>query len=126
MPTGGDALSPQRRVDRIRAFRAELERSGVVRLSREHAGAVERTHAAILASLTHQYDVDVTDSARQISLGMRIAALSGSLAFGAAIVLFAYGIWGLLDPASRVVMLTAGPLAALGLTALAARLDRTK
>lgn len=122
-------LAPQDRVNRVRAFRdelAELDRAGVLELTPEQLGAIDRHHSTLVSSLSAQFDVDVTDTERQLSLGMRIAALLGAAALAAAVVLFAYRIWGLLGPAARVAALTSAPLAGLGVTALAARLDRSR
>jgi hypothetical protein len=129
MPSSHASAAAQERVNRIRAFREELaalQHDGVLRLTDEQMGALDRHYGGLFASYTEQYDVDVTDAARKLSLGMRIAAFVGAVALCAAVVLFVYRVWGLLDPIPQVILLTAAPLVGLALTATAARLDGTK
>jgi uncharacterized membrane protein len=86
----------QNRVDRITAFRAELadlEREQVLMLTPEQRAGLERHLSAVLSRLAQDYGADLTDSARRISWGMRIATLLGGTAFCAALVLFIGRIW---------------------------------
>ena len=81
----------QQRVDRIRAFRQELarlEREKVLTLSGEQRQGLEASLDQELEALAQRFDVDVTESHKQISWGMRIASTIGGLALCAAVFLF--------------------------------------
>lgn len=124
----GAGTSPQRRVDRIQAFREELaqveaeigpvlEPAARERLAGHHAGLLER--------LRGSFDIDATETERQLSLGMRVASLLGTFAFCAAVFLFFYRHWGRITLPAQVVLLSAGPLLGVGLTAWAARREHS-
>jgi hypothetical protein len=118
----------QRRADRIRAFReelAELEREGALTLDAGQRNALETHLQRITAGFAERYDVDVTDSQKQISWGLRIASTLGGAALCAAAVLFVLRFWGALGATAQVMLLLATPLLALGATEFAARRDRT-
>lgn len=118
----------QRRADRIRAFRAELQAlslEGIETLSDERAAAVAAHHEALLGALAARFDIDRTETGRRMSLGMRLASAFGAAALTAAIVSFFYRIWGALSSPMQVGLLTAAPLAALGAMVVAARRERT-
>ena len=82
-------------------------------------------HDEALATLARDFDVDVSTVQKQMSWGMRIAALLGALALCAAVFLFFYRFWGLIATPLQVALLLAAPLIALGLTEFAARRERT-
>lgn len=118
----------QQRADSLRAFRAELERlerEGVLTLTEEQRTAVHRHVDETLAGLARQFDIDSTESQKQLSWGMRIASTVGGLAFGAAVFLFFYRYWGLLATSSQVIILVATPLCLLAAAEVAARRERT-
>jgi uncharacterized membrane protein len=118
----------QKRADRIRHFRDELEaleREGVLHLPEEQRGAVARHHEKVLAALASEYDIDATEEQKQLSWGMRIASFLGALALCASVVLFFMRFWGLLGTASQVAILVAAPLLTVLLTEYAARRERT-
>ena len=127
----GDSASKrdaQRRADRIRAFReelGELEREGALTLDPGQRSALESHLQRTLASLAQQYDVDTSDSQKQISWGMRIVSTLGGAALCAAVVLFFLRFWGALGAVAQVALLAATPLLALAATEYAARRDRT-
>ena len=84
----------QRRVDRIRAFREELaalRREGVVVLDAEQQARLDEHLQQTLAALATRFDVDTTESQKQISWGMRIASTIAGLALCTAVVLFSIG-----------------------------------
>ena len=121
-------VAAQRRADRVRSFRAELEaleREGVAALDPEARSRVDAHHDALLARLAERFEVDVTEGEKGLSRGMRIAAFLGALALAASAVLFFYRIWGLVPTAAQVAILVAAPLLALGATELAARRERS-
>jgi predicted membrane protein DUF2157 len=118
----------QRRADRIRAFRDELdqlERDGVLTLSGEQRQGLRSYHDRTLQDLARRYDIDVSDAQRQMSWGMRIASFLGALALCAAAYLFFYRFWGNLSTFQQVAILVAAPLLALIVTEVAARRERT-
>jgi len=87
----------QQRVYRIRAFRrelAQLAHEGVLALSGEQCTKLDAYHDATLADLAARFDVDISESQRQMSLAMRIASALGGLAFCTAVFLFFYRYWG--------------------------------
>jgi uncharacterized membrane protein len=118
----------QERVDRIHAFRrelAQLAQEGVVVFSEEQRSRLDAHLDQTLAKLAGSFDVDVSESQKQISLAMRIASALGGLAFGAAVFLFFYRYWGLLTTPLQVTILVAVPLLLLVLTEWVSRRERT-
>ena len=107
-PSGGARQDAQRRADQVAAFGrelVELERDGVLALGPEDRGRIERHHADLLATLARQFDVDRTESQRQMTLGMRAASLIGAVTLSAGIVLFFYRFWGLLTTPLQLAVL---------------------
>lgn len=123
-PTRDEA---QRRADQIRAFQAELSAlsSEGIELTAEERIAIAAHHDALLVSLASRFDIDRTEGARRMSLGMRFASAFGAAALTAAVVSFFYRIWGSLSTPAQVVLVTAAPLAAFGAMVVAARRERT-
>ena len=118
----------QQRADRIRAFReelAELEREGALTLDDAGRARLESHLQRTLAALAERFDIDTTESQKQISWGMRIASTLGGLALCAAGVLFFYRFWGYLGIPAQVTMLVVTPLLLLVATEFAARRERT-
>lgn len=118
----------QVRIDRIRAFReelAELAREGALTLTPDQQSNLDAHIARTVEELSRRFDLDITNSQRQLSWGMRIVSALGGLAFCAALFFFVYRYWGLLSPWLQVVLLTAVPLVALGATEFATRRERT-
>jgi hypothetical protein len=106
----------QQRVDRIAIFRselAELEREGALNLTPEQRSLLDAHYGELLYGFQRQFGVDVTDSGKRVSWGMRIASLLGGAALIAALVLFLHRIWGNLLGTVQVAILTAAPLALL-------------
>ena len=72
----------QREADRVREFRgylAQLDRDQVLVLTEEQRQRVDRHLDETLAALATRFDVDVTESQRQISLGMRVISALGAI-----------------------------------------------
>jgi uncharacterized membrane protein len=127
MDNSAGRADAQRRADRIRAFRAELdelEREGALPLTPEQREALRVHHDATLHELARRFDVDVTDRERQASWGMRIASTLGALALGTAVVLFFQHYWGLIPVWVQVVLLTATPIAGVFAAEWTARRER--
>jgi uncharacterized membrane protein len=117
MTTRGEA---QQRVDRVRAFKLELEElraAGVLELTAEQRERLDRYHAALGAELAQGYDVDPDARAKQLSLGMRIASLLGAMSLAASVFFFFYRFWGRLDVVPQVAILLVAPVLTLALTA---------
>lgn len=118
----------QQRVDRIRAFQLELEKvtsDGILALTDEQRARLDSYHSGTLTDLAARFDVDVSDSQKQISLAMRIASGLGGLALCAAIVLFFYRYWGLLTTPSQIGLLIATPVILLILAEFTFRREKT-
>jgi len=118
----------QQRADRIRAFReelAELEREGALALDDAGRARLESHLQRTLAALAERFDIDTTESQKQISWGMRIASTLGGLALCAAVVLFFHRFWGFLGVPAQVAVLVVTPLVLLAATEFAARRERT-
>jgi uncharacterized membrane protein len=114
----------QERADRIAAFRAELvelEGERALILTPEQRVRLDAHFEGVLAELKQSFGVDLDESARRFSWGMRIATLLGGAAFFAAMILFLHRIWGLLPAGAHVFLLTAIPLALLGAADLSFR-----
>lgn len=118
----------QERANRIGAFRdelAQLERERALTLTPEQRRGIEEYLAAKLAELARRFDIDITESQKQISWGMRIASTLGGLALCAAVFMFFYRFWGALSTPVQVAILAAAPVGAVLLTDFAARRERT-
>jgi uncharacterized membrane protein len=118
----------QERVDRIHAFRRELDqlaRDEALILSDEQRVRLDDHLDKTLGELAGRFDVDVSESQKQISLAMRIASALGGLALCAAVFLFFYRYWGLLSTPLQVGVLIAIPLLALIATELVSAKERT-
>ena len=118
----------QRRAATILAFRdelARLEAAGVLALD---AAARERLHAhhdAELAMLAAQGDVDLTEAAARLSIGMRIATLLGTAALSAAYALFVSSKWGILSTPMQLALVGIPPVLLVVLTHVAAQRERS-
>jgi hypothetical protein len=124
-----DRDAAQARLNRIRAFSAELEalrQAGVLSLDAAQQDAFSAYHRALIADLTARFDLDRDDTQRRMSVGMQIASVLGAIALSAAIFLFFYRIWGLLAIGVQVAALAAAPVVAVAATEFAHRHDRTR
>ena len=118
----------QERADRLRVFRkelAELDRQQILVLSDEQRAKLEPYLDETLAGLAESYDIDISESQKQLSLGMRIVSALGGLALCAAVFLFFYRFWGLLPAAAQVAILIATPLIGLAAMEFTSRRERT-
>jgi hypothetical protein len=123
-----DRAEAQRRVHRIRAFRAELDavrEAGVGALSDEQRQDIDRYHDALLEQLAREHDVDRTEAAGQLSRGMQIAALFAAIALTGAVYSLVARFWGRLDLPVQATLLGAFPLMALVAVELSAERERT-
>jgi hypothetical protein len=119
----------QERADQIAAFRAEitqLRQEGVNPFTEDELTLVSRHHDGLLEDLARRFDIDRTVADRRMSLGMRIASGFGAVTLTAAVVSFVYQVWGAIPTAGQVVLLTAGPLVAMGAMIVAGTIERTR
>ncbi|HUE88867.1 MAG TPA: hypothetical protein VMO26_22545 [Vicinamibacterales bacterium] len=125
---GSDRADAQRRANRIRAFRAELDAlmsAGAVSLTAEQRESIARHHELLLQRLAAEHDVDRTVAAGQLSLGMQVASFFAAMALTAAVYSLVARFWGRLDLPLQATLLCAFPLAALAGVELAAQRERT-
>ena len=118
----------QQRADRLRIFQNELTRleaEGVLNFTTEQRERLNSHVDATMRALARDFDIDTTESQRQVSLGMRIAATAGALALCAAVVSFFYRYWGLLATEVQVGLLAVTPIACAAGAEFAARRERT-
>lgn len=134
MPEAGNGSTPssreeaQKRADRVAAFReelAELDREGVLRLTGEQRGALDRHHALLLDRLARAFDVDRTDRQRRLSAGMKVATLLGAATLAAALYTFLYRFWGGMPVGLQAGTVVALPLLLVAGMEAAARRERT-
>ena len=124
-----DRSEAQRRVDRIRAFRAELDAlaaAGISPLHERQRAEITRYHDDLLRQLATTYDVDRTEAAGQLSRGMQIAAFFAAIALTAAVYSLVARFWGRLDLPVQASLLCAFPLIALVGVELSAQRERTR
>lgn len=106
----------QARADQVRAFRAEqslLSAQGLLQLPEEDAGNILRYHDNLLHELQQAQDVDLSEGARHLSLGMQIVSFLGAAALAASLFFLFYQYWGYFATATQVVILIAAPLLSL-------------
>ncbi len=117
----------QRRVDRIRTFREELERllaEGALELTVEQKQRLDQHLDSTLKELATRFDVDTTETQKRFSWGVRIASTIAGLALCAAVVLFCYRNWGLLILPVQIAILVAAPLVLIAAMEYSSRRDR--
>lgn len=118
----------QKRADQIRSFQQELarlEQESVVELSNHQLAAISEYHKNLLAQYTDSLDIDTSQEAKQLSLGMRIASFLGALALAASVFFLFYQFWGRLDTAIQVLVLILAPLVTFVATLVIAEQEKT-
>lgn len=123
-----DRTAAQARADQIHAFRKELTRleaEGVETFSDEQSARVAAHHERLLADLAERFDVDVSSTQRQMSIGLRIASFLGAAALSASAVLFFRRIWGTLPTSGQVLILVLAPVVFLVAAQFTSRRERT-
>lgn len=121
-------IQAQQRVDQIDSFRRErqqLEDDGVVVLEDDQRSCIDQYHGTLLKKLTQQFDVDSTQRARQLSLGMKITSFLGAIALGASLFFLFYRFWGGFSTATQVVVLITAPLVSLLATWVAVNREKS-
>ncbi len=118
----------QQRVDRIRAFREELDalaEDRVLILAEEQERSIAAYHDRLLQDFAGAFDVDTTVAQKQLTLGLRIVSFLGAAAISAAVFFFFYRFWGVLATAAQVAVLVTAPVLATFGVELAARKEKT-
>lgn len=118
----------QQRADQIIFFShelAELEKDGILSLTDLQREAVSAYHGETLKQLAAQFDIDLSQATRQMSMGMRIVSFLGAIALSAAVFFFFYRFWGNFSIPQQVAILVAAPIAALAGVEFAARREKT-
>lgn len=116
----------QARADQVRAFRAEqalLSEQGLLQFSDDTASAIRQYHDKLLYELQQVQDVDLSEGARHLSLGMQIVSFLGAGALAASLFFLFYQYWGYFVTATQVAILIAAPLASLAVACWVQRLD---
>ena len=106
----------QRRAEQIQAFRAELARlqaAGVLPLTPQQEGELAAYHDRLLRRLSAEFDVDATESAGQLSRGMRVLSFFAAATLTAAIYSLVERYWGRFDLPLQATLLALFPIAAL-------------
>ncbi|MBL8469752.1 DUF2157 domain-containing protein [Methyloversatilis discipulorum] len=113
----------QQRADDIHAFRREQARLVADGMATADAAAIRAHHDALLARFAARPDVDTTQRARQLTLGLRIASFLGALALAASVFFLFRQYWPLFPEAVQVIVLAGASLGTLLLTAWLHRRD---
>jgi hypothetical protein len=126
MPTSprGDA---QRRTDRIRVFRQELDalRAEGLMLPLDREAEIRAHHDRVLATLAREFDVDRTEGAGHLARGLQLVSLFGAATLVATVTTFMARVWGDLSLPAQVTLLTIFPLLSLAGVQVAAVRERT-
>lgn len=125
----GSKESAQHRADQIAAFRAELDqlaREGVLPFSDADLSRITAHQRDLLERLAREFDVDRTETERQMSAGMRVASLLGAAALTAAVVSFFYRVWGSVPTAAQIALVTVAPVLSLVIVWVAAQVEKTR
>lgn len=116
----------QARADQVRAYRAEqtlLTEQGLMQLQDDAAANIRLYHDNLLSELQQAQDVDLSEGARHLSLGMQIVSFLGAGALAASLFFLFYQYWGYFATAAQVTILVAAPLLSLVGAILVQRFD---
>ncbi len=119
-------IQAQMRADQVRAFRAEqvlLSEQGLLQLPDDTSAAIQQYHDNLLRELQQAQDVDLSEGARHLSLGMQIVSFLGASALAASLFFLFHQYWGYFATTTQVIILIAAPLVSLVIASWAQRLD---
>ncbi len=111
-------VDAQERVDQIECFQAELkvlEEDNILSLDKSQHSIIASYQADLIKQLSFAFDIDSSDHAKQLSLGMKITSFLGALGLGASVFFLFYQFWGKFSTNIQLLILIATPL--LGLLA---------
>ncbi len=118
----------QQRADQIKLFEKELallEQEKVIQLSSEQHKDVSNFHKTLLSQYADTFDIDTSQQAKQLTLGMRIASFLGALALAASVFFLFYQFWGELSTTTQVVILIFAPLSTFIATLVISQREKT-
>lgn len=115
----------QARIDRIYAFRAEVAALAEEGLALPSANDIAAHHDALLRRFAGDYDIDISQGQKQLSLGMRIASFLGALALSSAVYFLFLRFRGGMDAAIQTAILVTLPIIATLGVEFAARRERS-
>tara|TARA_R110002126_G_scaffold16527_13_gene65999 strand:+ start:3129 stop:4232 length:1104 start_codon:yes stop_codon:yes gene_type:complete len=116
----------QARADQVLAFRAEqqlLAEQGLLSLPDDQASNIRDYHNGLLQQLQQGLNIDLSDQARHLSLGMQIVSFLGATALAASLFFLFFQYWGYFSTLSQVALLVAAPLLTLALAVWLQRID---
>lgn len=114
VPTSREAA--QQAVDRIAAFRQELDHlaeAGILHLDAEQRQAVDTYQQNKLEEWRFLFDVDTRRQDRQFSLGMKAASFLAALGLGAAVFFLFQQFWGRFSPPWQIAILVSASIGSL-------------
>ena len=118
MPTPSRTAA-QERADDIQVFRRELQQlelDGVIQLSAAQHTDLSVYHDELLSQYAQTLDIDPSQQARQLTLGMRIASLLGALALAASVFFLFYQFWGKYSSTMQLMLLMSASLVSFAMT----------
>ncbi len=116
----------QLRADQIRAFHAEsrqLQQAGLLSLSETQQQQIERYHQTLLQQLRDRENVDLTEQAKHLTLGVQIVSFIGACALSASLFFLFYQYWGFFSSLQQTVILLLAPLLFFALSVLVCQRD---
>ncbi len=108
--------SAQKRVDQIQAFYNELEilkSAEILDLSETQHAGVRDYHQKMTDQLSSDYDVDINQDSKNLTLGMQIASFLGAIALAISVFFLFYQYWGYFNTLTQTIILAAAPLLTL-------------
>jgi len=111
-----DERDGQARVERIAAFNEELRRlesERVLVLATEQKSTLNDYHQRLLTRLLKEQNVDISAVNKQLSIGMKFAALIGAVAMASSLFFLFYRFWGIVPTGIQVGILIIAPLSSL-------------
>lgn len=115
----------QQRADQIDAFHKELtvlNDEQILHLPIEQLEVIHQYHQKITEQLNRDFDIDVNQKGKNLTVGMQITSFLGAVALAASVFFLFYQYWGYFNTLTQVVILLAAPL----LTLIASFLIREK
>ncbi len=108
----GTREAAQNRIDQIEIFGRELARleaGQVIHLTESQVLAIAAYHREVIRELTARYDVDTSESGRQLSMSMRIVSVIGASLLGSSVFVTFYHFWAAFNVSTQTFLLWAAP-----------------
>lgn len=113
---GSNEQDVQARVDRIAAFNEELnslETENILVLESTQKSVLSNYHQSLIKRLVKEHNVNTSSTNKQLSIGMKIAALIGAVAMASSLFFLFYRFWGLVPTFVQVSILITAPIISL-------------